>query len=392
MIQTDKLKFFGELITIFNKSHLNIAIEAALTKQPLVLDTMHPAVRAMPLTEKAYNRRFVQLVMRKSTSNVYLSHALIEEFFVSIIGKNCLDKIIQMVKQPKFLYYMICLLCDKKRTRSELSTKNGDQAQEDDEQTDLDPTDKPVDTISETEPSDAFEEPVTSSNNMDEQTGDKSDHNLYQEFNDRNLNSFKSFTYSSSSSLMNGQIVSLEVASAETNYELKTGKQYTSYIIKIEYLDRSSNKAAQPNSKAVYTRVLKRRFKEFVALQKKLEENHLYQSFLKSIKGPSKFINLSIGNMEELVIEKRRKKLNEYLKKLIRIPQLVNSQELCLFLGNYNKDFFLVFDKNSPSSGMPSNHNPINKDSVLVFICYGPSFNLDSKTRFYYSDFEENVQ
>lgn len=371
------MKFFGELITIFNKSHLNMAIEAALTKEPLVLDTMHPAVRTMPLTEIAYNRRLVQLVMRKSTSNFYLSHALIEEFFVSLVGKNCLDKIIQMVKQPKFLYYMICLLCDKKRTRSELSTKKrGEQAQEDDEQTDSDLTDKPVDTISETEPSDAFEGTGVTSSDMDKETGteDKCDHNLYQEFNDRNLNSFKSFTYSSSSSLMNGQIVSLEVASAETNYELKTGKQYTSYIIKIEYLDKSSNKAAHPNSKAVYTRVLKRRFKEFVALQKKLEENNLYQSFLKNIKGPSKLINLSIGNMEELVIEKRRKKLNEYLKKLVRIPQLVNSQELCLFLGNYNKDFFLVFDKNSPSSGMPSSHNPINKDSVIIFICYSLSF------------------
>jgi hypothetical protein len=78
-------------------------------------------------------------------------------------------------------------------------------------------------------------------------------------------------------------------------------------------LDKSNNKA-QPNSKAVYTKVLKRRFKEFVSLQKKLEENHLYQSFLKNIKGPSKIINLSIGNMEDVVIEKRRKKLNEYLK------------------------------------------------------------------------------
>lgn len=317
MIQTDKLKLFGELITIFNKSHLNIAIEAALTKQPLVLDTMHPAVRAMPLTEIAYNRRFVQLIMRKSTSNFYLSHALIEEFFVSILGKNCLDKIIQMVKQPKFLYYMICLMCDKKRTRSELSTKKS-RAQEDHKQLN-DLTVKQNDITSEIQPSDALDE---SSSNIDEAISeensaiDKSDHNLYQEFNDRNLNSFKSFTYSSSSysnSSMNSQIVSLEVASAETNYELKTGKQYTSYIIKIEYLDKSNNKA-QPNSKAVYSRVLKRRFKEFVSLQKKLEENHLYQSFLKNIKGPSKFINLSIGNMEELVIEKRRKKLNEYLK------------------------------------------------------------------------------
>ena len=58
---------------------------------------------------------------------------------------------------------------------------------------------------------------------------------------------------------------------------------------------------------------VKRRYKEFVDLQSKMEENPLLKPLLKNIKAPSKFLNLPIGNMENEIIERRRKKLNEYL-------------------------------------------------------------------------------
>lgn len=60
--------------------------------------------------------------------------------------------------------------------------------------------------------------------------------------------------------------------------------------------------------------VVKRRYKEFVDLQIRLEENAEFKTFLKNISGPSKFLNLPIMNMDEEVVERRRKKLNEYLK------------------------------------------------------------------------------
>lgn len=61
-------------------------------------------------------------------------------------------------------------------------------------------------------------------------------------------------------------------------------------------------------------KTIKRRFKEFVVLQKSLEENNTLRMHLNkhNIKGPSKF-NFPIGNMGEDLIEKRRKKLCEYL-------------------------------------------------------------------------------
>ena len=60
-------------------------------------------------------------------------------------------------------------------------------------------------------------------------------------------------------------------------------------------------------------KILKRRFKEFVTLQKSLEDNYLLRSYMKNIKGPAKFLNLPIGNMGEDLIDKRKKKLSSYL-------------------------------------------------------------------------------
>ena len=85
------------------------------------------------------------------------------------------------------------------------------------------------------------------------------------------------------------------------------------FKFKIEYSEAPKDINSNDLENQVHIKNVNRRFKEFVALQKKLEENHLYRSFLKNIKGPSKYLNLSIGNMENELIEKRRHKLNEYL-------------------------------------------------------------------------------
>ena len=62
---------------------------------------------------------------------------------------------------------------------------------------------------------------------------------------------------------------------------------------------------------------LRRRYKEFVSLQKSLEENPQFKHFLKNIKTPAKYLVLPIGNMESEYVEKRRKRLNDYLNVII---------------------------------------------------------------------------
>jgi hypothetical protein len=59
--------------------------------------------------------------------------------------------------------------------------------------------------------------------------------------------------------------------------------------------------------------MIQRRFKEFVTLQKCIEDNAAYKFYIRNIRGPSKIVNLPIGNMTEEYVEKRRKKLNKYL-------------------------------------------------------------------------------
>ena len=60
-------------------------------------------------------------------------------------------------------------------------------------------------------------------------------------------------------------------------------------------------------------KIIQRRFKEFVTLQKCIEENATFKSYIRNIRGPSKIVNLPIGNMTGEYVEKRRKKLDKYL-------------------------------------------------------------------------------
>lgn len=62
----------------------------------------------------------------------------------------------------------------------------------------------------------------------------------------------------------------------------------------------------------IIKKFVNRRYKQFISLQKDLENNYLIKHYLKNLKGLSKF-NLPIGNMEQELVEKRRRKLNDYL-------------------------------------------------------------------------------
>jgi hypothetical protein len=82
----------------------------------------------------------------------------------------------------------------------------------------------------------------------------------------------------------------------------------------LEYrtINIAANKSSQEKSDCKVKK-LKRRYKEFVQLQKNLEESSQFKPFLKHIKCPSKYLNLPIGNMDGEYVEKRRRRLNEYL-------------------------------------------------------------------------------
>ena len=233
----DRLNLFAQMLNLVNKNFLNFAIDFSLNKSLSIdkfnVDQLHPALRNMPLSEQAYLKRCVQLILRKSmASNSNLSHPLIEEMFMQLIGKNCLEKVTSLFEEPKFLYYIICLMLNSELTKKELSKEKPDASQTDQHAENsaknlihIDPLIQSIESNTPIE-----------QNNSNKSGADKFDHNLYQEFNEKNLNSFKSFTYSTSSytnTTLDTHIFKLEIINTKTNYELKTGKKFTSYNIQV---------------------------------------------------------------------------------------------------------------------------------------------------------------
>ena len=93
-----------------------------------------------------------------------------------------------------------------------------------------------------------------------------------------------------------------------------SNSKFDFYRFKFNYLIKDDEFFENRDKDCSKQMVVKRRYKEFVDLQSKLEENTELKSFLKSINGPSKFLSIPIYNMDEDIVERRRKKLNDYLK------------------------------------------------------------------------------
>ncbi len=94
------------------------------------------------------------------------------------------------------------------------------------------------------------------------------------------------------------------------------------------------------------SKIIKRRYKEFVLLQKILEDNAVLKPYLKNINGPAKYNN-PFSKMDQENIDKRKRKLCLYLIKLAKIQKLCNSREFVTFLDiEENKSTHLNIDKN----------------------------------------------
>ncbi|XP_064652595.1 uncharacterized protein LOC135503139 [Lineus longissimus] len=91
-------------------------------------------------------------------------------------------------------------------------------------------------------------------------------------------------------------------------------------------------------------RNVKRRFKEFLILQERLEENPRLRAYLKGIKAPSKWFSLPFGTFDKDGIESRRKFLEKYIQSLLEQKPIVYSGEMREFLA-YDSDASLAFVK-----------------------------------------------
>ncbi|GIY95741.1 sorting nexin-19 [Caerostris extrusa] len=97
---------------------------------------------------------------------------------------------------------------------------------------------------------------------------------------------------------------------------------------------------------------IKRRFREFVTLQSKLEDNPSLKVHLKGIKGPSKWLVLPFSNLDKKNIAERRLFLENYLKELCSSAAIAQSSELQEFLA-YGGEESMTFVRKAADASVP---------------------------------------
>lgn len=76
----------------------------------------------------------------------------------------------------------------------------------------------------------------------------------------------------------------------------------------------------QPPKVILRTTTVKRRFKEFLLLQSKLEEHTIWKPHLKGVKAPNRWLNLSFSKADAAAT--RKSMLERYLQQLCYHPVL----------------------------------------------------------------------
>ncbi|XP_061191333.1 sorting nexin-19-like [Saccostrea echinata] len=140
--------------------------------------------------------------------------------------------------------------------------------------------------------------------------------------------------------------LNLRIVDTETASENRGANQYTLYTIQYDasYLEEGRTE--------VRTNRVKRRFREFINLQNRLEDNPTYKRNLKDVKGLTKWLSLPFGNMDKNNIEKRKKTLENFIKALLEKDHICNSPEMKEFLA-YDGNAHIAFVRKAPDSVQP---------------------------------------
>lgn len=137
------------------------------------------------------------------------------------------------------------------------------------------------------------------------------------------------------------------VVETETRKESRSNGVYTLYQIQYDalYVTESGELALKSGE-------VKRRFREFLNLQLRLEEKRAYKKTLKGIKGPKRWLCIPFGNMDQENVAQRKKFLDNYLKNLIKKEDICNGPELKEFLA-YEGDAHIAFVRKAPEINVP---------------------------------------
>ncbi|XP_050419333.1 sorting nexin-19 [Patella vulgata] len=138
----------------------------------------------------------------------------------------------------------------------------------------------------------------------------------------------------------------VSITDTETATEFRSQNSYTLYIVQFEAMYFSDK------GPVLRSGTTKRRFREFVNLNSRLDNNSYYKDLLKVVKGPKRWLNLPFKNMDKESVESRKAFLNQFLKSLIEIEAICNGPELREFLA-YEGDSHIAFVKKSSEISVP---------------------------------------
>ncbi|KAK7091845.1 uncharacterized protein [Littorina saxatilis] len=139
----------------------------------------------------------------------------------------------------------------------------------------------------------------------------------------------------------------ISVPSTMTCAEFRSNTPFTVYQIEYEALYFS-----ETGNPVLKTGVAKRRYREFVILMSRLEDNPAYKKMLKDVKGPKRWLTLPFKNMDKENVADRQKALEQFLKSLIQVEAVCNGPEMREFLA-YEGDSHIAFVKKATEINVP---------------------------------------
>ncbi|KAL8574955.1 hypothetical protein ACOMHN_052120 [Nucella lapillus] len=129
--------------------------------------------------------------------------------------------------------------------------------------------------------------------------------------------------------------------------EFRSNSQFTVYQIEYESLHFS-----ETGIPVMKTGTAKRRYREFVNLMSRLEDNTAYKRLLKDVKGPKRWLTLPFKNMDKESVASRQKALEQFLKSLVEVEAVCNGPEMREFLA-YEGDSHIAFVKKPTEINVP---------------------------------------
>ncbi|XP_076349834.1 sorting nexin-19-like [Tachypleus tridentatus] len=146
-----------------------------------------------------------------------------------------------------------------------------------------------------------------------------------------------------------------DICITNTEQQQEPGRgPFTLYCIQYEalYILSPDDDSEDEPQLVKHTSMVKRRFREFLTLQSRLEDNKVMCKHLKGIKGPSKWLTTPFYALDKKNIDERRAFLQSYLVKLCSRDILANSPELKEFLA-YGVDASIAYVRKASEVGVP---------------------------------------